>query len=69
MYNGNEKVRRDLPSKRWNKRQNLRLKQYRNYKCSKMDEVFWVGKSDTFMLTQQIGKKGEPLNQAKKKKF
>lgn len=43
----------------------LGLKQYRNYKCSKMDEVFWVGKSDTFMLTQQIGKKVEPLNQAK----
>lgn len=30
-----------------------------------MDEVLWVGKSDTFMLTQQIGKKEEPLNQAK----
>lgn len=43
----------------------LRLKQYRNYKCTKMGEVFWVGRSDTFMLTQQIGKKGEPLNQAK----
>lgn len=43
----------------------LKLKQYRNYKYSKMDEVFWVGKSDTFILTQQIGKKGEPLNQAK----
>lgn len=47
----------------------LRLKQDRNYKCTKMNEVFWVGKSDTFMLTQQIGKKGELLNQAKEQSF
>lgn len=47
----------------------LKLKQDRNNKCTKMDEVFWVGKSDTFMLTQQTGKKGEPLNEAKEQNF